>query len=417
MKPIRSLRSPILLLPFLVLSAGSPARGAAPTNDDCLGCHEDATLQREADKSAVAVDRAKWEASIHGGGGIACVDCHADLATFTDFPHPPKLQPVSCAKCHDAIVKEYSETVHAHARKDQGNLVAATCIDCHGKHDILPRSDPASRTYPLNVPATCAACHGNAEKIAKGHIAAGDVASMFQDSIHGEALIKKGLIIAPDCARCHGAHAIRKASDPESRVHRSHIPATCGSCHEGLLKQYEKSVHGVAVGKGNPKAPVCTDCHSAHQIAATVAEGWRLDVMKECGTCHAESLHSYRDTYHGQVSSLGFARVATCADCHGSHGILPSSDPRSTISDARRAETCRKCHPKANENFARYDPHADPRDKERYPLVHWTTFFMKWLLAGTFTFFGIHTLLWFPRSLSEARKHRLGHGKRDGDES
>jgi hypothetical protein len=28
------------------------------------------------------------------------------------------------------------------------------------------------------------------------------------------------------------------------------------------------------------------------------------------------------------------------------------------------------------------------------------------LLVGTFTFFGIHTLMWMPRALSERRKQR-----------
>ena len=46
-------------------------------------------------------------------------------------------------------------------------------------------------------------------------------------------------------------------------------------------------------------------------------------------------------------------------------------------------------------NFANYDPHANRHDRARNPLYYYTGKFMEWLLIGVFTFFGIHTLLWF----------------------
>ena len=52
--------------------------------------------------------------------------------------------------------------------------------------------------------------------------------------------------------------------------------------------------------------------------------------------------------------------------------------------------------PTANANFALYDPHADPHDRDRNPVLYYTAVFMKLLLGGVFLFFGMHTLLWFP---------------------
>ena len=52
-----------------------------------------------------------------------------------------------------------------------------------------------------------------------------------------------------------------------------------------------------------------------------------------------------------------------------------------------------------NQNFARYDPHADPENPRRNPLLFHAGRFMTWLLVGTFSFFGIHTALWGVRSL------------------
>lgn len=381
----------------------------APTNEDCLTCHEDPTAKR-ANGSSVFVAKDKFSASVHGQAGLACVDCHADLAKATDFPHADKLAPAQCQTCHGDVAAEYAKGAHAAARKAGGSL-AATCADCHTAHEIRSAKDPTSPTYVLNLPTTCGRCHGNPDVIRKGHIAIGNVVKLYEDSIHAKALNRSGLIVAPTCETCHGMHDVRRATDPESKVFRTNVPTTCGSCHEGVRRQYEAGIHGASVRKGNPKAPVCTDCHTAHHIQEATQEAWRLDVVRECGTCHSESLTSYRDTYHGQVTSLGFGRIATCADCHGAHGILPAADPRSTVSSLKRPQTCQKCHPGANVNFARYDPHADPDDQSRNPVLFWASRLMKGLLLGVFGFFGIHTLLWFPRSWKARRDHEKGNGR------
>jgi hypothetical protein len=111
------------------------------------------------------------------------------------------------------------------------------------------------------------------------------------------------------------------------------------------------------------------------------------------------------------VTSLGFVRVATCSDCHGAHDVHPQSDPRSTISDGRRLATCQKCHPEATASFAKYDPHADKHDAARDPFLYYAAIFMKWLLIGTFSFFGIHALAWLPRGFAARRQPKAQHAK------
>jgi predicted CXXCH cytochrome family protein len=390
---MRANRAAATLVLFVPL-ASLPAGAAAPTNDDCLACHGDATLTA-GDGRPVAVAAEPFAASVHGS--FSCTDCHADLAQ-TEFPHAERLAKVDCSVCHADPVAMYGGSVHAEARK-AGNAAAATCTDCHGVHDIRAASDKASPTYPLNLPAMCGKCHGDAKIIAAGNIRIGDVLTKYHDSIHGRALEKSGLVVSAKCTDCHGSHAVRRKSDPESRVFRANVPATCGRCHDGVRTLYVSGIHGTRLAAGDPKVPICSDCHTAHEIRRTDADAWKLDVLAECGTCHVESLRTYRDTFHGQVTSLGFARVASCADCHGAHDILPKADPRSTVSSANRAGTCRKCHPSAGESFARYDPHADKTDAERNPPLYWTARFMQLLLGGVFVFFGLHTSLWFQRLL------------------
>lgn len=380
--------------------ARRPAEAAPkpPTNDDCLACHGDPSATA-ADGRSIAVLPDKFAASIHGQSGVACVDCHADLATVTEFPHAEKVAPVACATCHPEAAAQYDVSVHAASRRKSPNSVAAACKDCHGTHGILPASNPNSPTNHFNLPATCGRCHGNADIIRRGHIAIGNVVTAFQDSIHGWALAKSGLMVAPDCTDCHHAHDIRRKSDPQSSVYRTTIPATCGKCHEGVERRYLTGIHGEALSKGNPDAPVCVTCHTAHRIQRAEGPAWKTQVLAECGSCHPESIRTYHDTFHGQETQLGFMRVATCADCHGAHDIFPPRDPRSTVSTTRIVSTCRKCHPGATASFARYDPHADKNNRQRDPLLFYAAKFMEALLIGVFAFFGIHTVLWASRAV------------------
>jgi hypothetical protein len=184
-----------------------------------------------------------------------------------------------------------------------------------------------------------------------------------------------------------------------------------------VLKTFANSVHGKAFTAKNPLAPVCIDCHTAHEIKRIDLDAWKLEIVRECGTCHAQSLKTYRDSFHGQVTALGFTRVARCSDCHGSHDVLPKADPRSSVNANRIVGTCQRCHPSANANFAKYDPHADPADRARNPVLYFTARFMTALLFGVFVFFGLHTALWAGRPILARIKKIFASGHRNNGPS
>jgi nitrate/TMAO reductase-like tetraheme cytochrome c subunit len=336
-----------------------------------------------------------------------CAGCHG-----THGVRPAaSLGVAACATCHRTEVATYRESVHGRSQA-RGASEAATCRSCHGAaHGVLAAADNRAPTYHLNLPRTCAQCHASPELARRHDIPVGDVYKLYLDSIHGRALTRSGLMVAANCSDCHGVHDIRPAADPASKVFRSSIPRTCGTCHAGVLAAYAGSIHGQQVAGGNAGAPVCTSCHTAHQIRRVEAAPWQLEVIRECGTCHEESLKTYRDSFHGKVTSLGLARVAKCADCHGAHAIVPAADPRSTVAPEHIVATCRQCHPQANASFAQFHPHADPADKVRFPRLYYAYVTMNGLLASVFGFFGLHTLLWLPRSLAERwRRRRGGYG-------
>jgi hypothetical protein len=72
---------------------------------------------------------------------------------------------------------------------------------------------------------------------------------------------------------------------------------------------------------------------------------------------------TYRRSYHGQVTSLGFTRAARCSDCHGAHNIRKIADPLSQLHVDNRLQTCRKCHPEAPAGFVAFQAHADLHDE------------------------------------------------------
>ena len=370
-------------------------------------CHAAADAKGAGGKP-IAVDAAKFAGSVHGSLSLKCTDCHTDVSA-DKIPHAEKLKPVNCATCHEQPVKEYAATVHGKARKG-GNEVAATCTDCHGTHDILQAKNPASRTNHANVEATCSRCHGDDATMAKGKLPSGSVAGKFHDSIHGKALKGAAQGSAPTCTNCHGAHSILAKGEEGSRTHRAKVPDTCGSCHSPERTAYMKGMHGKLRQDGVLAAPGCSDCHSAHAIQQHEASTFQTEVIKECGTCHSDYLSTYRDTFHGQVTALGYSRMATCASCHGAHEVLPASNPASKVSKQNRLATCQKCHAGAGANFASFDPHASRHDKARDPFYYYAAKFMEILLFGVFAFFGVHTVFWLYREL----RVKFGRGGGDG---
>jgi len=360
-------------------------------------------------RPSLYVDATGLSHSIHGP--LACIDCHPAARSL---PHAQHMPAPSCeGACHAKATGDFVQGAHA-AAAARGDRQAPTCATCHGGHNILPKSERDSRTYPLNVVKVCGDCHQNHAAKAPGQSDGRQQVQDYLESVHGKAITQGGLVVAATCAGCHGNHRILPASDPRSSVHRDNIPNTCGQCHVGVAETYAKSIHGEKLAAGDLRAPVCTDCHAAHAIARTNTPAFMLDIVNECGTCHSQSpgtkrktsfYDTYRQSYHGQVTRLGVTRAARCSDCHGAHDIRRIADPESRLNGVHRIETCRRCHAGANPNFAQFQPHADFHDAGRYPLLHAVWLYFVVMMSLSFGFFGLHSVFWFIRSLIERVRH------------
>ncbi len=404
------LSSPLVRLPAAWLLCIGTALAAAPEalvikappavpNSECLECHEAELISRKKgmEPEWVGVRPELFAKSVHGK--LNCVDCHA---TITDAEHPSDLPPAQCATCHDAAVNQYDTSIHGMSHK-MGASDAASCASCHGTHDMVPVKQLDSPVFKLNLSRTCGKCHDDAKLTKDYRMGKSEAAAHYADSIHGQALIKMGLVVAPSCNNCHGVHDIKRSIDKDSRSNHANIATTCGTCHLGIEETYNASVHGQLLARGDPKGPVCIDCHSAHDIEKPATAHFKQVSDESCGQCHEDRLAHYRDTYHGKAMALGrpnvASSVAACYDCHGHHDVFPVSDRRSRLSRDRIVGTCQQCHPGVNAKFTEFQAHANPLDSKNYPILNKVFLFMTALLIGTFSFFGLHTVFWLFRSI------------------
>jgi cytochrome b subunit of formate dehydrogenase len=360
-----------VLTAVLVLVCLAGAQKSKKEQLDCLGCHSDPRLTSDSGgkNHSVHVDGDKLQKSAHGV--LGCADCHAGVKAY---PHDPLPVKVSCATCHADAQAAYDRGVHARALQKSHGSRAAGCLDCHGKpHEVLPAGDPGSAIFHSRLPQTCGTCHG-VNFVMEGAGLNAQTFVSYQQSVHGRAAAS-GNMKAAVCSDCHGNHEILPASEVKSPIFKFNVPQTCAKCHVQEAQEFAASIHGQALRRGNWQAPVCTDCHGIHTIKQhldpTSPVAAQNVAQVACAQCHesmrlsqefgvpGRRMSSYLGSYHGMASKLGSQVVANCASCHGSHNILPSSDPRSSINPAHLPATCGKCHLSAGAKFALSKVHVD----------------------------------------------------------
>ncbi len=395
---------PVVLFLASVGWLDPPARAAAQ-DVACEACHGNRAFlagktPTPAQDSALFVPDALVSETVHAN--LPCAACHP--APAEGYPHPaPAALP--CETCHAEAGQKWEISIHAEGV--DGETHGARCVDCHTPHEVYRADDQRAETHPLNVAAMCGRCHAD-EHIIDEYFTAPEetqarvAVEQFHQTVHGTALSRAGLAVSATCNDCHRGHDVLPGWDPRSSVHRDHVAATCEECHVGIRERYERSAHGTAgptvTSSGEIRQPpVCTDCHTSHQIVRADEPGWFVGVVEECGACHQQVYDTYFETYHGQVTALGFALTAKCSDCHSPHLMLPASDRESTVHPRNLVRTCQQCHPEANASFVRYFAHGDHRDRERFPVLFWTWAIMTTLLVSVWSFFGLHSFLWLGR--------------------
>jgi cytochrome b subunit of formate dehydrogenase len=408
-----------VLLLVSVLGYAKDKKTVVPVDPsaECLACHSDAGLTKEVNGRTVSlhVDEGKFKGSIHGSM-FGCTDCHKDVKA----PHETTPAKVDCASCHAEEVEKFKTSVHGIARAS-GNNQAATCLSCHGgPHEIVVAGDPASPVEHRNIPKTCGSCHSQKFVMESSGRSNAPFLS-YEESVHGKA-VTAGSEKAAVCTDCHGSHEILTAANPKSSIFKFNVPNTCAKCHGQVKAEFMGSIHGQAVAKGVSSAPVCTDCHGIHGIKSHVDPNSSVSAQNlartTCAKCHegvrlsedfgiaGGRASSYMASYHGLALKMGSKTAANCASCHGVHNILPSSDPKSMISQANLANTCGQCHPGAGENFIKGKVHIEaPLSADIGSVsVGWVRRLYMGLIFGTIGFMALHNFLIWRKKASAKRK-------------
>ena len=143
----------------------------APVNA-CVTCHANADLM-VGELNRLYVTESDLSHDIHWQKGLRCNDCHGGDASEVDFRKAhfkeagfrsiksPADVPGFCGHCHSN--PEYMRQYRPSPRSDQeaiywtsghgqrlkaGDEQVATCVSCHGHHDVRAVDDLSSPVYP-----------------------------------------------------------------------------------------------------------------------------------------------------------------------------------------------------------------------------------------------------------------------------
>jgi len=217
-----------------------------------------------------------------------------------------------------------------------GILIAAVGIRAQEPPPGQTETQPATYASPDDVHVraglTCQACHGAPRPESTPE------APVF-------APIAR-TAIAPLCARCHADATYMRQFAPQVRVDQ--------------FSQYQTSVHGQQMAKGNDQVATCSDCHNAHgilQVRDTRSPVAPSNVASTCARCHADASRMdpfgrSSDVFADWSTSVhaaallerGDTSAPTCNTCHGSHGATPPG-----VDSV--ANVCAQCHVREAELF------------------------------------------------------------------
>ena len=317
--------------------AAYPAPLANPQvgNDECLACHQTPGMVvplEEGEELYLTIDAQGFANSIHGSRGYACIQCHTDIE---GFPHPEKTARTSrelraeksqnCIDCHLDQADKYAQGRHAQGLI-KGNQASATCVDCHSSHETVELT-----TSQVRVAQTCKHCHE-------------DIYTVYQNSVHGVALLEEGNQDVPTCTSCHDSHD------------------NTGPGDEGFVLF-------------SPQ--ICADCHADQELMA------KYDINTDVFDTYVADFHGTTVTIFENTSPDQQTNKPVCIDCHGVHDIRLTTDETSTVIKQNLLATCQRCHPDAAPGFPDAWLSHYPPDLTHNPLVYLVDLFYAFVIPVT----------------------------------
>jgi hypothetical protein len=167
MKFFRENSSNVILLLLTVFFTGVSV-SYTDANDTCVECHKDIKF---INQNRVLFDYYNnWINSTHEIEGVKCMDCHGGDSTKSDKKKAHKDNfssltvtdrfffekiPERCGKCHEAVLKNFTESKHYKALLEKGT--GPHCSTCHGSMN-------ADVYYTSVISRSCENCHNEYTK-------------------------------------------------------------------------------------------------------------------------------------------------------------------------------------------------------------------------------------------------------------
>lgn len=243
-----------------------------------------ASAQTPAETASTA-----FKDDVHAAAGFGCTACHAGAAAGAYAPTPR-------------------------------TAIAPMCATCHSDAALMRKFDPQVRV---------------------------DQFLQYETSTHGKRMASGETRVAT-CTDCHGAHGVRRVSDPRAPVAPLNVTTTCGRCHgdPGRMKAFGReatppadwgaSVHATALLKrGDASAPTCVACHGSHGATPPGVTA----VANVCAQCHLREAELFRASVKKDIfDAIG---QAECLVCHNNHRIEPPADHWVGVQEGA---VCAQCH-------------------------------------------------------------------------
>lgn len=202
----------------------------------------------------------------------------------------------------------------------------------------------------------CLICHSDPD-FTNPTPAEGEPTSLYVDSkkfagsVHGKLA----------CSSCHKGfvNMIPAHQQDPTKDYREVAIEACETCHPEAYAAYQTSAHAKLFYR-DQAGPTCISCHGSHEIRRVrlgqESADFKMSMARDsCGRCHKDKFEKASHELHFKALSLGYARAATCFDCHGFHDNLALKS-----GDAQTVKQCRQCHPGATAGFTYFQMHLDP---------------------------------------------------------
>jgi hypothetical protein len=209
----------------------------------------------------------------------ACIKCH---------DKPGMTRPTQDGKTRSMHIATQAFLDSQHAENDCEDCHSDIDADTHGKQKTPLKN---KRDFSKSMQGSCIDCHKKNVKV-------------YNDGVHA-AMIAEGSTKAPFCADCHEPHTLLSV---KTEIPMDKTP--CASCHKDIYKAYAKDVHGLARAAKGKDAPICADCHKAHDVkAASFGTGMR----DTCLDCHEKALEQHKDWLPNAQRHFD---AISCPACH-----------------------------------------------------------------------------------------------------